>query len=280
MKAIVIGNGFIASHLNYPIIKDRLFADDYHIADQLERYKPDVVINCMGYCGAKNIDDCEQNPQRTIESNLTIPTILASHCNKLGIHFVHIGSGCIYYGNSPNIKMGLTGKKKDLGWRETDTPKLENASLYSRVKYACDLAIASLPNTCVLRIRMPISDKDSPRNLINKLLRYENVLEAPNSVTFLSDLVRAVEWAVDNKKTGIYHVTNPTALTHVQLLEEYKKYVPEHKYNIINEEQLNKFILAPRSNCILNTDKLTSEGFHMTPTLEALEKCIANYVRK
>lgn len=279
MKISVLGkNSFIASHLNYEIIPERLLADQKQILSILDKYQPNVVINCMGYCGVKNIDDCETNKERTLESNLTIPTILATECAKLNIKMIHIGSGCIYYGESPNIKVSLAGPR-DNGWKEDSNPKLQNASFYSKIKYACDLAIGNLPNVCVLRIRMPISDKNAPRNLINKLLKYENILEAENSVTFIKDLVNVIDWVIENNKTGIYHVTNPTPLTHIQILEEYRKYHPEHKYNKINEEQLQEFISAPRSNCFLNTDKLTQEGFTMTPTLQGLEECIASYVQ-
>jgi 3,5-epimerase/4-reductase len=281
MKVLVIGNGFIASHLSYGIFDGRVFADREYIYNLLTYHKPEVVINTMGYCGVKNIDDCELNKERTLESNLTIPTMLATECNKLGIRFIHIGSGCIYYGKSPNkFAIGTTqySIETDFGWKETDDPKLDNASFYSKIKYAADLAINSLPNSCILRIRMPISHKDNPRNLINKLLKYENVIETPNSVTFISDLVKVIDWVIENNKTGIYHVANPTPMTHSQLLEEYRKYHPEHAYNKIDEEGLQKFIVAPRSNCILDTSKLISEGFVMTPTQQALEKCMALYV--
>lgn len=278
MKVVVVGNGFIASHLKYEIVPERLHPNDWQIKNLLNDYKPDVVINCMGYCGVKNIDDCELNKERTLESNLVLPTMLATECAKLKIKMIHIGSGCIYYGESPNLSVSLAGPK-DIGWKENDNPKLQNSSFYSKIKYACDLALASLSNICILRIRMPISNKNSPRNLINKLLKYENVLESPNSVTFISDLAKVIDWVIANDKTGVYHVTNPTALTHVQLLEEYRKYHPEHTYNIINEVQLQQFITAPRSNCFLNTDKLTNEGFVMTPTLQGLEECMKSYTR-
>lgn len=278
MKVIVVGAGFIASHLKYEVINNRLIADDFDIRMMLKNYNPDVVINCIGYCGIQNIDDCEINKEKTLESNLIIPTILATECNKQNIKMIHIGSGCIFYGESPNIKVSLSGPK-DMGWKENHNPKLQNASFYSKIKYACDLAIGNLPNVCVLRIRMPISHKNSPRNLINKLLKYENILEAENSVTFIKDLANVIDWVIENNKTGIYHVTNPTPITHIQLLEEYRKYHPEHIYNKINEEQLQNFISAPRSNCFLNTDKLISEGFIMTPTIQGLEECMARYVK-
>lgn len=281
MKVLTLGKGNIASHLSYEIADTRLFADREHIYNLLTYYKPDVVVNCIGYCGEKNIDSCELNKERTLEANLTIPTMLATECNKLGVRFIHIGSGCIYYGNSPNIKFGLTGLKEDLGWKENDTPKkLSEASFYSKIKYAADLAIGDLPNSCILRIRMPLSSKKSPRNLIDKIIGYENVLEEPNSVTFLDDLVRCIDWVVKNDKKGIYHVVNPEPMTHIDLLEEYRKYHPEHNYNKINLEELNQYISTPRSNCILNTDKLKNEGFLMRPTQEALKDTMKKYCEK
>lgn len=278
MKVLIFGKGFISSHLSYDKCDERLYPDKEYIYNLLTYYKPEVVVNCIGYCGVKNIDDCNDNKEKTLESNLTIPAMLASQCNKLGIRFIHIGSGCVYYGDSPNIKFGLDGEIKDFGWREIDDPKLSNASFYSKIKYAADLAIGNFPNSCILRIRMPISNAVNPRNLINKLLKYENVLEEPNSVTFISDLVRVIDWVIDNNKAGIYHVANPTPITHIQILNEYKKY-KDHKFNIINKEELKKYTKEPRSNCILDCSKLANEGFHMTPTLEALENCIKAYVK-
>lgn len=277
-NVIIIGAGFIASHLRYPIIGDYLECNDKQIRTILNLYKPDVVINAIGYCGVKNIDDCEYNKEKTIKTNLTIPTILATECDKLGIHMIHIGSGCIFFGPSPATD-GLEYKKYyETGWKETDTANPE--SFYSQTKYACDLALQNLKNTCILRIRMPISIKNSPRNLINKLLSYKSILNHKNSVTFLNDLSKVIDWAVDNNKTGIYHVANPEPLTHPVLLEEYKKYDPKHNYEVINEDQLRQLVSSPRSNCILNTDKLKSEGFIMTPTREALETCMAEFCKK
>lgn len=289
MKIIVLGkNSFVATHLPYEKVDDRLSPYDNSIMQMINTHKPDAIINCVAYCGVKNIDDCEVNKEKTVITNLVIPTLLAHECYKLGIQLIQPGSGCIFYGPSPNCVWDWEASDserkyipqfKDEGWRETDNPKLEHASLYSKIKYACDLAIGNLPNVCTLRLRMPISSRNHPRNLINKLLKYENVLEEPNSVTFLDDLVRVIDWVIEKNKSGTYHVTNPSPLTHPQLLEEYRRYHPKHNYKKINKEELSQFITAPRSNCILDCSKLANEGFIMTPTQTALENCIAQYVR-
>ena len=61
-----------------------------------------------------------------------------------GVYFLHIGSGCIYYGDSPD----------PAGWKEDD---FENPiPVYSRAKYAADLVLSTLPNVGIARIRLPI----------------------------------------------------------------------------------------------------------------------------
>lgn len=279
MKIITLGNGFIAGELPYEIVSDRLQADEVQIRNLIYKYNPDVIVNCIAYTGIKNIDDCEINKEKTLLSNLTIPTILANECHKLGIHFVQLASGCIYYGPSPNIfGWGTTGYSiaVDEGWKETD--HANPLSYYSRTKYAADLAIGNLPNVTTLRLRMPISSKNHPRNLINKLLNYQNVVETLNSVTFIDELISVIDWAIQEEKMGIYHVANPEPITHSQILEEYRKYFPNHQYNKITTDQLNDYIKAPRSNCILDTTKLQEAGFKMSPTKQALENCMKDYV--
>ena len=45
--------------------------------------------------------------------------------------------------------------------------------------------LAIYKNTLVLRVRMPISDDLSPRNFITKIMKYDNVVNIPNSMTVL-----------------------------------------------------------------------------------------------
>jgi 3,5-epimerase/4-reductase len=275
MKVKVVGSGFIASHLPYEQIKidthgsyDDLLDSLYWDGDNL----PDVVINCIGRCGSPNIDWCEGHKQETSYSNTVLPIMLANACNKQGVRFIHIGSGCIFATstyNRPNIS-SLT-----YSWKETDWPNPQ--SYYAKTKYAADLAIADLPNTTILRIRMPISTKSHPRNLINKLIGYKQVLNEPNSMTFMPDFVRAVQWVIDNDKRGIWHITNQGILTAADIMTEYQRYVPSHKFETISADQLDEITIAKRSNCILNCNKLKQAGFEMTPAKKALEEVMMEY---
>jgi dTDP-4-dehydrorhamnose reductase len=273
MKVFTIGNGFIASHFCYKQINERLEPKDSQIHSILKKYKPDVLINTIGFCGSPNIDQCEIEQERTILTNTTIPIILATECKKLDIKLVHIASGCIFCGESPH-KDKYT--KLDTGWRESDPAN--PASFYSKTKYAADLILGNMNNVAVLRIRMPLSYKPSPRNLISKLKNYSQVIDIPNSVTFVNDLVRCVDYFIKKDITGIYNVTSSEPLTAAAVMFEYGKHVRSHKFDIIGEKELEKLTLAKRSNCILDNSKLKSTGFKMGPSMGMLESTMEDYI--
>lgn len=274
MKVLTLGGGFVADHLPYENIKAKIFSRE-DVDSLILKHQPDVLINCIGKTGRPNVDWCESHKEETAFSNTAVPIMLSEVCKGRGTHLIQIGSGCIYFGSSP-YKGHISGAK-DPGWREDDFAKPE--SFYSKTKYACDMMIGSLPHVTTLRIRMPVSDKDVPRNLINKLRGYKQVIDIPNSMTLMNDLVRCIDWAVTNRPGGIWHVANPEPLTAARIMQEYQKYVPEHQFEIITERELDQMTTAKRSNCILNTDKLRAAGFKMSDTEEALERCMAEYVK-
>lgn len=256
MKVMTIGGGFIADHLPYGKIQDRVKPDSVAIKALLVEHTPDVLINCIGRTGSPNIDWCEAHPMETYGANTIIPLMLAEACSDRSIKMVHIGSGCIYYGESPH----------EGGWREDDAAA--PLSLYSKTKYATDMLIGGLDNVTILRLRMPISHVHSPRNLIDKLKRYSEVIDEPNSVTYLSDLVRAVEFSIEKDLKGIYHVCSEEPVTARQVMEAYRVYNPLHTFKTISLGRLNQLTVAPRSNCILNSQKIQSAGFEFKGSLE------------
>jgi 3,5-epimerase/4-reductase len=277
MRILTLGKGFVADHLPYERISERVSLDWITINSLLDKYHPDVLINCIGKTGRPNVDWCESHKEETSAINTALPIMLAGACSKHRIHMIHIGSGCIYFGQSPHCVADESGRVvEDWGWKETDFANPE--SYYSKSKYACDLMLGSLEGVCTLRIRMPISELDTPRNLINKLRGYKQVIDIPNSVTFMSDLVRCVDWMAHMQPSGIFHVANPQPLTAAQIMREFQKRVdPDHTFEIMTEAQLNQATVAKRSNCILSTQKLQTAGFTMTPTQEALIECMTKY---
>jgi len=298
MSIILLGaHSFVAQHIlasNKDILpyNKRFYNDtDIHsFVRDLKATNVDVIINCVGETGRPNIDSCENDKPKTFFMNTVIPIALGNACAKFGIHFIQLSSGCCFYGPSPNKEFAgfeidvdnypnhtanVETHWMDTGWHETDFANPQSS--YSRSKYAADLVLEKLDTSCILRLRMPVSTLNHPRNLLSKLIGYNQVLETSNSVTFLNDLTRAVQWVIDNKKTGIYHCSSPKPLTHSIFLDEYKKYAPDHQYTKITPDKLNLLTKAPRSNCILNVDKIQNEGFEFENTDIAVERYVRGF---
>ena len=104
-------------------------------------------------------------------------------------------------------------------------------------------------------------------------------MDAPNSVTILSDFLRVSKKIIDAEKTGIYNLVNEGVVQNSEIIKMYEKISgTEHIYEIISSRELDKITVAKRSNCILSTSKLSSEGFQMPHIRLSLEKLITEYV--
>lgn len=131
-------------------------------------------------------------------------------------------------------------------------------------------------NVCTLRVRMPISsDLSNPRNFITKISRYSKVVNIPNSMTVLDELLPiSIEMAKRNCR-GIWNFTNPGVISHNEILELYKKYIePGFKWVNFNLEEQAKVIVAARSNNELDAAKLKKEF----PDMLSIKDSIIKYV--
>lgn len=150
---------------------------------------------------------------------------------------------------------------------------------WSLIAFLClqveDLLI-NYENVCTLRVRMPISsDLANPRNFITKITRYEKVVNIPNSMTILDELLPiSIEMAKRNL-TGIWNFTNPGAVSHNEILEMYRDYIdPKFSWKNFTLEEQAKVIVAPRSNNELDATKLKNEFPELLPIKESLIKYV------
>jgi UDP-glucose 4,6-dehydratase len=129
-------------------------------------------------------------------------------------------------------------------------------------------------NVCTLRVRMPISsDLSNPRNFITKISRYNKVVDIPNSMTILDELLPiSIEMAKRNLR-GIWNFTNPGAVSHNEILEMYRDYIdPNFKWVNFTLEEQAKVIVAARSNNEMDASKLKSEFPELLSIKESLIK--------
>lgn len=276
MKILIFGNGYIANRCKDSwgeeavIWPKKIFSIEDAI-EAIQTHTPDVVFNAAGTTGKPNVDWCEDHPRESMLGNTLEPIVVAEACQREGVYLLHMGSGCIFYGESEH---------DDGAWKEDDfgNPK----ATYSRGKWAADLVLSTLPNVGIGRIRMPIDAVPSPRNLIDKLARYPKIVDVANSVTIVDDMIDVFYKLLEKRAAGIFHVTNPGSMRHKELMALYVKYVdPEHTNEWISEGDLVQQGLATkkRSNNILFSGNLERVGIHMPPINESLEKTIQAYAK-
>ncbi len=274
MKILIIGNGFIgrrcAESWSDAVLAEGRIISVADVNALLEKHEPDVVLNAAGVVGKPNVDWCETHQLETIQGNAMLPLLIAEACQQKNIYLLHIGTGCIYYGYSTD----------PLGWKESDPGN--PSAVYTRTKYAADLALSTLPNVGIARIRMPIDSIPFAGNLINKLVSYDRVIDVVNSVTVVEDMMLVFHELLLKKASGIFHVTNPGAVTHREIIKLYETYVdPTHHNKWITAEQLVETGLAKkiRSNTLLQSVNLIKEGIVMRPIGEALVETMKKYAK-
>lgn len=280
-RPLVFGGGFlgkrIATEFNAPISGVRIeFSGS--VLEAVEKYRPDIIFNAAGRGGApsgeegpRNIDWCimsEENRRNTWASNVIGPDMLDLVCGLKGIRLVHISSGCIFDGPSPNPG----------GWTEEDEPC--PVSYYSETKVSGEKRLED-SNALIIRPRLPMDWTPHPRNTLTKLAGYPNVMgEVINSVTMVDSMVFAIRQLVNKEATGTFHVTNPGPVLNEDIMGWYRAIVdPDHRCSFKPPQWFydEKLALDKRSNCVLNTSKLERAGVHLTDAGKLIRDALRIY---
>lgn len=238
------------------------------VAD-IQKVKPTHVFNAAGVTGRPNVDWCEDHRTETIKTNVTGTLTLADVCRQNGLLMMNFATGCIFEYDAEHPE------GSGIGFKEEDIPNFAG-SFYSKTKAMVEELLKEYDNVCTLRVRMPISsDLSNPRNFITKISRYNKVVNIPNSMTVLDELLPiAVEMAKRNLR-GIYNFTNPGVVSHNEILEMYKEYInQDFKWSNFTLEEQAKVIVAARSNNEMDASKLKNEF----PELLSIKDSLIKYV--
>ncbi|XP_043723697.1 bifunctional dTDP-4-dehydrorhamnose 3,5-epimerase/dTDP-4-dehydrorhamnose reductase-like [Telopea speciosissima] len=233
--------------------------------------RPTHVFNAAGVTGRPNVDWCESHKVETIRANVVGTLTLADVCREKGLILINYATGCIFEYNK-DYPLG-----SGIGFKEEDIPNFIG-SFYSKTKAMVEDLLKNYENVCTLRVRMPISsDLSNPRNFITKIARYEKVVDIPNSMTILDELLPISIKMAQRNLTGIYNFTNPGVVSHNEILEMYREYIdPKFTWKNFTLEEQAKVIIAPRSNNELDTTKLKQEF----PELLSIKESLIKYVFK
>ena len=284
MKILILGKGYVGTaiykqlstcydvkiisqkELNYTkrsILKEYIKTQTEHVS---------LVINTCGYTGRPNVDACESNISDTWYYNVITPVNIQKVCKDCMVPLIHISSGCIY-----------TGYEKE--YTEDDEPNFgmmsSVSSWYSKTKHACEMMLVDTP-TYIFRIRMPFDETVSDRNILMKLLKYDNIINMKNSLTNIEDLCGYILYFTTDLLEegiqypyGVYNVVNPEPIETQHIVSQMKLFgLCNPNWNTISIDELHSKTLAHRSNCVLSDQKIESIKLKLPSTSSSLSRCL------
>jgi len=270
-KILILGSGYIgtklAAKLNLDCYITSKRINNYYDAEKIfEEVKPDIVINAIGVTGDPNVDALEEIKDKTLFSNTYIPILLAELCFRTNTKLIHISSGCIFHTKSMPIDERRAPDFLDL--------------FYSRTKIYSESALSVLinlkRNILVTRIRIPLDDTPHPKNILTKLIKYKKVIAVANSVTYIPDFIEGLRVLIIKDARGICNLVNEGACLYPELLDVYKKHVPDFKYEIMPCNELK----LTRTNVLLSTKNIASVEHKMRNIKDVYDECVKQYVFK
>ena len=258
------GNGFLGSNIikyleleNKNFIKSNIRLQQIdEINKLLDLVKPKYIINCAGITGTPNIFWCDNHKIETIENNITYQLTLAMICKQKNIHLTIFGSGGIF--------------NNDRFYNEEDEGNCKD-NFYSECRINLENIIKNYDNVLYLRVNYPISSIKSQKNLLTKLISYNNSESNDISITYIDNLFPILFKMIENNDIGITNFTNPGAINIIEIMNIYKNYNLNHNFNII-KNSINKRALSKLdSNKILKYNPMNIN--------DAINNCIENYIK-
>jgi dTDP-glucose 4,6-dehydratase len=246
--------------------------NDKALYNEIINYQPTHVLSLIGRThgeGYSTIDYLEQEGKlvENVRDNLYSPVNLALFCEDMKIHCTIMSTGCIFdYDNEHN----------EIGFAEEDVPNFFGSS-YSVVKGFTDRILKKL-NVLSLRLRMPITEDNSPRNFITKITTYDKICSIKNSMSVLPELLPCMIEMMQNRTVGTINFTNPGVISHNEILEMYKEIVdPDFTWTNFTIEEQNKILSSKRSNNKLNTTRLERLFPNLKNIHDAVRDCLKLY---
>lgn len=292
----VLGTGYVAqAYARYFLInsiphkllsrKEVLFTNPINLAAFLSSAKPELLINAAGVTGKPNVDACEKHKIACLYSNAILPGFIGELCQDMNIPWIHVSSGCIYDGSksartlrirpidlqhnpllkeSKEVHVTKGTEFIEQGYDETDEPNFcfrsGNSSYYSGSKAMGEELIEKFNNVYICRLRIPFNNQSSDRNYLTKLSKYPKLVNVSNSITHIDEYVMAT-YTLWSKRApfGIYNVTNPGRVNANEVVEKLiKKGIRKDEPDWITIQDFNKLVVAPRSNCLLDSTKINN----------------------
>lgn len=253
MKLLVLGANGMAGHMITLYLKEKnhevysvsrnpipfcegLVSDVFAIdtlRDYIKKNNFDTIINCIGLLNTA----CDEHISQAVFINSYLPHFLADIVHETVTKIIHLSTDCVFSGKKGN-------------YNEYAIP--DGESYYDRSK-----ALGEINDNYNLTFRNSIIGPDMNVNGIglfnwfmkqqNEIFGYSNVLW--NGVTTLV-LAQAIDQAMTENLSGIYHLVSPIAISKYNLLQLFNKYFKDDSITIKENSDIyiNKTLVNNRKD--------------------------------
>ena len=180
--------------------------------DTVEKIKPNIIINCIGIL----INGSNKDPENAIFINAYMPHRLMRLADSINAKLIHISTDCVFSGNKKEPYLELDEK--------------DGKDIYAKTK-----GLGEIINNEHLTLRTSVVGPELKTNgeelfhwFMNQSGTINGFTKAIWSGVTTIELAKAVMWAIDNKTTGLYHITNNQPINKYDLLLLFKKHTQKN----------------------------------------------------
>ncbi len=192
---------------------------------------PNIIINCIGIL----IQGSNLNPENAIFINAYFPHRLMSLADELNSKLIHISTDCVFSGAK-------------------EMPYIEKDFKDGKDTYAKSKGLGEIINKNHLTLRTSVVGPELKRDgeelfhwFMSQTGEVNGFTKAIWSGVTTLILAKVVDWAIDYKITGLYHVTNNKSIDKFTLLNLMKKYTKKNiLINPFDDKVLNKSFIDTR----------------------------------
>ena len=171
----------------------------------IEKLQPDTIIHCAALT---QIDECEQNPIKAWEVNVTATRFLVDAAKKINAFFIFISTDFVFDGVGGPYKEGDT---------------LNPVSYYGSTKVAAEKAVAesglqyATIRTCLLYGNILFGNRSNIISWVKENLengqQIKVVSDQMRTPTYVEDLAKGILLVAEKKAVGLFHISGKDFLS-------------------------------------------------------------------
>ena len=257
---------FYKNHISIKNVRSFQYSfpnDLNNLRELLEKEKPDVLVNTMGY---SNIDFCELNKSDTEMLHVEVTEKICKLCENIGTKQIFLSSDYVFDGEKGN-------------YSEDDVPNPVN--YYGLSKLKAEQLILKNPINTVIRTSV-IYDWDYRARFFNSVIKnlqnnqeINATTDVYNSVTFLDNLVESIFKVIKLNQNGIFHVVDSTCVNRFEFAEMIAKIFRLDK-NLIKtvsvQDEPKNIAKRPKNACLNNSKAKKELGLNFNTIEEGVSR--------